>query len=76
MHACVIIETDVPDLRSLNNERILSISFSRRIVGKQLEANGIETRTLFLEMENDESEKELLKKFDLELGKINQDCYF
>lgn len=68
------IETNVTEEKFLTNERILSISFSRRISGKLMEANGIETCTLFLEKDNDESEKDLLTEFDDELVDIKPLC--
>jgi len=68
-------ETHVPELtKFLTNERILSISFSRRISGEMMQAKGVETKTFFLESEDDESEINLLKKLDYELGSIRPLC--
>jgi DNA polymerase elongation subunit (family B) len=54
----------------LKDERILCISLARRISGNFIEGNGIETRTLFLQKEDDDSEKELLRNLDTVLLKI------
>lgn len=64
------IETHVLNEQFLTNERILSISFARRISGNLMDAKGIEVKTIFLNGENDESEKRLLEIFNNELGKI------
>ena len=64
------IETHVSNEQFLTNERILSISFARRISGNFMNAHSIEVKTLFLNGENDESEKRLLEIFNDELGKI------
>lgn len=65
------METHVLDpSRFLKNERILSISFARRISRNFMEESGIEVKTIFLEKEDDESEKMLLRNLDLELSAI------
>jgi len=68
------IETHVSNLNFLTNERILAISFSRRVSGALLDASGIETKSLFLELDDDDSERQLLIRFDEELSKINPLC--
>ena len=64
------METHVSNEQFLTNERILSISFARRISGNLMDTKGIEVKTIFLNGENDESEKRLLEFFNNELGKI------
>jgi DNA polymerase elongation subunit (family B) len=65
------IETHVLDpTHFLKGERILSISLARRISGNFTEADGIEIRTLFLQKEDDNSEKELLRNLDKVLLEI------
>jgi FAD synthase len=64
------LETHVLDpTQFLKNERILSISFARSVSGRFTEGQGIETKTLFLEKEDDESEKKLLEKLDDEFSR-------
>jgi len=65
------METHVLDpTQFLKNERILSISFARRVSDRFTEGKGIEIKNLFLEKEDDESEKKLLKQLDDELSII------
>jgi len=54
----------------LRDERVLSISLARRVSGEFTEGKEIMTKTLFLEKEDDESEKDLLEQLDEELSKI------
>jgi DNA polymerase elongation subunit (family B) len=69
------VESKVPSPSSfLTNERILSISFARRDSGGFGSAQGIETKTLFLNEETDESETNLLKSFDSILVSIRPLC--
>ena len=69
------LETHVPDpSKFLTNERLLSISFSRRVSGTMMQATGIETKILFLEKEDDESEVNLLRQLDYELSLIRPLC--
>lgn len=63
-------ETHVEKDEFLSNERILSISIARRISNKFMESEGIELKTMILKNDDDESEMELLKEFNDELGKI------
>lgn len=65
------METHVqgPD-KFLTDERILSVSYARRVSGKFMEGKGISVRTIFLDDESDESEKELLIELDKELSYI------
>lgn len=61
------METHVPDPdHFLTDERILSVSLARRV----MEENGIEVKTLFLQKEDDDSEKELLRELDGVLSAI------
>ncbi|MEM0049561.1 MAG: hypothetical protein QXW39_03385 [Candidatus Bathyarchaeia archaeon] len=65
------METHVLDpSHFLKDERILSVSLARRISGNFVEGKGIELKTIFLDKEDDDSEKMLLKSLDLELSKI------
>lgn len=69
------VETHVLDPSSfLKNERILSMSFSRRVEGKLMGEHGIETKTLFLDVDDDESEMKLIKNLDNELSIIKPLC--
>lgn len=69
------LETSVPEpTMFLTDERILSVSFSRRVSGELMQASGVETKTLFLESDDDESEVELLNRLDYELGLIRPLC--
>lgn len=68
------METHVPDQRYLTGERILAISFARRIGGKFLGSNGIEIKTLFIEENTDDAEVDLLLRFGKELGRIKPIC--
>ncbi len=65
------LETKLMDPNEfLTNEPILSISFARRRSGKPMTGDAIEVKTLFLESEEDGSEKKLLEEFDRELETI------
>lgn len=65
------METHVIDpSHFLKDERILSVSLARRISGNFMEGNEIELKTIFLDKEDDDSEKILLESLDLELSKI------
>ena len=65
------METHVLDpSHFLKGERILSISLARRTSRNFMEEDGIEIITLFLDEENDDSEKELLRSLDRELSAI------
>ncbi len=64
------LETYVEKDEFLSDERILSISFARRLSGDFLESEGIELRTMVLEKDDEESEMKLLKEFNDELGKV------
>ncbi len=68
------METHVPDQRYLTGERILAISFARRIGGEFLKSDGIEIKTLFLEEDTDDAEIDLLLRFGKELGRIKPIC--
>ena len=65
------IETHVPNPNYfLKGERILCISFARRISGNFMESDGIEIKTFFLNEYSDNSEKELLIELDAALSAI------
>lgn len=68
------LETHVIERQFLKNERVLAISYARRINGKFMETEGIETNTLILQNDSIESELELLKKFNTELKQIRPLC--
>lgn len=68
------LETRVIERQFLKNERILAISYARRINDKFMETEGIETNTLILQNDSIESELELLKKFNTELKQIKPIC--
>jgi DNA polymerase elongation subunit (family B) len=65
------IETHIPahDM-FLTGDRILSVSFARRVSGELTRGEGISVKTIFLDDENEESEKELLTKLNKELSDI------
>ncbi|MEM0350058.1 MAG: ribonuclease H-like domain-containing protein [Candidatus Caldarchaeum sp.] len=64
-------ETYVVENRFLNDEKILSVSFARRVSGKTMQAEGIEVKSNVLNKEDKDSEKQMLDWLDEELGKIN-----
>ena len=64
------LETHVIDDNFLSNERILSISYARRVSDNFLDSEGIEVTTLILDHDDDESEISLLNKLNDEIGKI------
>jgi|FaiFalDrversion3_1042247.scaffolds.fasta_scaffold05735_1 DNA polymerase elongation subunit (family B) len=65
------IETSVVDPDNfLTNERILAISFARRVSGQFMESRGILVKTIFLDDDDDESEKRLLENLDKELSDV------
>ena len=68
------LETRVIEGQFLKNERILAISYARRINGKFMETKGIETNTLILQNDSIESELELFQKFNIELKQIRPLC--
>jgi DNA polymerase elongation subunit (family B) len=65
------IETHIPapDM-FLTNEPILSVSLARRVSGELTRGEGISVKTILLDDENEESEKELLTKLNKELSDI------
>jgi DNA polymerase elongation subunit (family B) len=65
------IETHIPahDM-FLTDDWILSVSFARRASGKLTKGEGISVKTIFLDDENEEFEKELLTKLNEELSYI------
>jgi DNA polymerase elongation subunit (family B) len=65
------METSVVDPDNfLTNERILSISFARRVSGKFMKRRGVSVKTIFLDDDDDASEKSLLEKLDRELSDV------
>jgi len=68
------LETHVINNQFLSNERILSISFARRMSGAFLDKEGIEVKTILLEDDDDESEEYLLIKLNDEIEKIEPLC--
>jgi len=68
------LETHVINNQFLSNERILSISFARRICGSLLDKEGIEVKTIILEEDDDESEEYLLVNLNDEIEKIKPLC--
>ncbi|RLG15983.1 hypothetical protein DRN63_04735 [Nanoarchaeota archaeon] len=68
------METDTRHGGYLTGERILVISFARRVSGEFLESDGIEIKTLFLEEDSDDSEMDLLLRLGREIGEIEPIC--
>jgi len=69
------VETHVLDTSYfLKNERLLSISFARRVSGKFMDENGIEVKTLFLDEDTDNSEVKLITNLDNLLSMIKPLC--
>jgi DNA polymerase elongation subunit (family B) len=65
------VETRIP-VRDmfLTGERILSVSLARRVSGEFMSGEGISVKTIFLDDEGEESEKELLTKLNEDLSEI------
>lgn len=69
------VETHVLDLSGfLKNERVLSISFARRVSGRFMDEHGIEVKTLFLDEDSDNSEVKLITNLDNVLSMIKPLC--
>jgi DNA polymerase elongation subunit (family B) len=65
------LETSAMDPNNfLTDELILAVSFAWRSSGEPMEEKGISVKTIFLDDENEESEKELLTKLNEELSDI------
>jgi DNA polymerase elongation subunit (family B) len=67
------LETSVMDPNNfLTDELILAVSFAWRSLGEPLEEKGISVKTIILDAENEESEKELLIKLNEELEELSR----
>jgi len=65
------LETSVMDPNNfLTDELILAVSFAWRSLGEPMEEKGISVKTIILDAENEESEKELLIKLNEELEEL------
>ena len=67
------LETSAMDPNNfLTDELILAVSFAWRASGEPMEEKGISVKTIILDAENEESEKELLIKLNEELEELSR----